>query len=49
MGFTQKAFAERIGVTRLYVILLEKGVRVPSKTLCILFSCMDTTKNEGGE
>jgi len=47
---TQKAFAEMVGVTREYVNHLEKGVKIPSKTLCILFTCMEKkTKKESDE
>jgi DNA-binding transcriptional regulator YiaG len=36
LGLSQAAFAERIGVSRNYVYLLEKEVKRPSKTLRIL-------------
>ncbi len=42
LNLTQKAFGEKIGVTREYVNYLEKGVRSPSKTMCILLECMQT-------
>ena len=47
---TQRVFAEKIGVTREYVNYLEKGVRSPSKTMCILLDCMETKmkKKESG-
>ena len=41
LGLYQKDFAELIGVTRLYVIYLEKGVRNPGKTLKILLSILE--------
>ncbi len=40
LGLTQRLFSEAIGVTAVYVNYLEKGVRRPSKTLCIMFDCM---------
>ncbi|MBA4419049.1 MAG: hypothetical protein C0392_14265 [Syntrophus sp. (in: bacteria)] len=46
MKLTQKKFSECIGVTDIYVNYLEKGVRKPSKTLCILFDCMARTEKE---
>ena len=47
MKLTQQVFVELVGVTRVYVNYLEKGVRSPSKTLCILLNCMETkTKKE---
>ncbi len=47
MKLTQKAFAVEIGVTREYVNYLEKGVRTPSKIMCILLTDMEkTTKME---
>jgi predicted transcriptional regulator len=41
----QKDFAELIGVTRLYIIYLEKGVRNPSKTLKILLTLLEQQEN----
>jgi DNA-binding XRE family transcriptional regulator len=52
MELTQEAFALKIGVTRVYVNYLEKGVRAPNKTLCILLTCMEskgTKKGKGGD
>jgi len=40
LGLTQQALGDLIGVTREYVNYLEKGVRTPSKTLCILLECI---------
>lgn len=37
----QADFADLAGVTRMYVVMLEKGVRNPSKTLKILLSMME--------
>lgn len=53
LGLYQKDFAELIGVTRLYVIYLEKGVRRPSKTVKILLSLLERIekgkKKKGGD
>lgn len=51
MKLTQESFAQIVGVTRVYVNYLEKGVRTPNKTLCILLKCMEakgTEKGKGG-
>ena len=37
----QKEFAELIGVTREYVVFLEKGVRTPGKTLRLFLDCLE--------
>jgi len=49
LGLYQKDFAELVGVTRLYVIYLEKGVRRPSKTLKILLSMLEQQEDEKNE
>ena len=36
----QKDFAELLGVSRVYVNYLEKGVKRPSKTLRLLLDCV---------
>lgn len=41
MKFRQVDFAELVGVSRMYIVLLEKGVRNPSKTLKILLSMIE--------
>lgn len=46
MNLTQKAFAEKIGVTREYVNYLERGVKTPSTTLCILMGYVQKNENE---
>ncbi len=38
VGLTQAQLAERLGVSPNYVYLMEKGVKVPSKTLRILLT-----------
>jgi DNA-binding XRE family transcriptional regulator len=48
MNLTQESFAQKIGVTRVYVNYLEKGVRTPNKTLCILLICMEKKGTEKG-
>ncbi len=40
MNVTQKAFAESLGVTNVYVNYLEKGMKRPSKTVCIVLDCL---------
>jgi DNA-binding transcriptional regulator YiaG len=37
----QRELAELLGVTRTYIILLEKGVKKPSKTLRLLLDCVE--------
>lgn len=53
LGLYQKDFAILIGVTRLYVIYLEQGVRKPGKTLKILLTLLEKQENnkkeKGGE
>ena len=49
MKLTQKAFSERIGVTREYVNYLEKGVKTPSRMLCILMDYIQRDENEKGK
>jgi DNA-binding XRE family transcriptional regulator len=49
LQLTQKKFANLIGVTDIYVVYLEKGVRTPGKTLCILFDCIKSKENEKGK
>jgi transcriptional regulator with XRE-family HTH domain len=46
LKFRQVDFAELVGVTRMYVVLLEKGVRNPSKTLKILLSMIEQREHE---
>jgi DNA-binding transcriptional regulator YiaG len=46
LNIYQKDFAALIGVTREYVILLEKGVRMPSKTLRLLLDCIERENEE---
>jgi DNA-binding transcriptional regulator YiaG len=46
LGLYQRDFAEMIGVTRVYVIYLEKGVRRPSKTMKKLLDIMEQQESE---
>lgn len=43
---SQQDFGALVGVSRDYVIKLEKGVRKPSKTLCILMGICEKTREE---
>lgn len=49
VGMTQRDFGLHIGVTREYVNKLEKGVRKPSKTMCILFDCIKNQEKGKGD
>ncbi len=42
----QREMAVRLGVTREYVIYLEKGVKKPSKTLKLFLDCIEREVNE---
>lgn len=41
LGLSQTAFGDLVGISRIAVYYLEKGVRTPSKTLAILMECID--------
>jgi len=41
LNLYQKDFALLLGVSMRYIIYLEKGVRVPSKTLRLLLGCIE--------
>lgn len=50
LGLYQADFGAILGVTGNYIHLLEKGVKKPSKTLCLLLDCVkEKTKKKGGE
>ena len=49
LKLSQEAFGDLIGVTRTYVNLMEGGVKEPSKTLKVLFSCLKKNKGKGGD
>jgi DNA-binding XRE family transcriptional regulator len=38
-----------VGVTETYVYMLETGRKTPSKTLCIVFDCLEKQYHENGE
>ena len=40
LKLSQTAFAELLGVTRIYIYYLEKGVKRPSKILKLLMDCI---------
>jgi len=46
LRLSQLAFGLKVGVTREYVNKIEKGVKTPSKTLCIL---MEYIQSHGTE
>lgn len=48
MELSQATFGERLGVTGNYVHLMEKGVKIPSKTLSLLLDFIDK-ETKGGE
>lgn len=41
LDFYQKDFASQLGVTTRYIIYLEQGVRVPSKTMKLFLDCLE--------
>lgn len=41
LNLYQKDFALLLGVSMRYIIYLEKGVRVPSKTLKLFLDCLE--------
>ncbi len=47
LKLTQEAFSDLVGVTRTYVNLMEGGVKEPSKTLKVLFSCLEEKLKKG--
>lgn len=52
IGISQEAFGELLGVTRVYVNYLERGVRKPSRTMMALLGCLKRQmkhKKKGGE
>jgi DNA-binding XRE family transcriptional regulator len=47
---SQIKLGKLLGVTTNYIYLLEKGVKNPSKTLCLLLDCVEEKiKKKGGE
>ncbi|MHC4307274.1 MAG: helix-turn-helix transcriptional regulator [Planctomycetota bacterium] len=45
---SQIAFADMMGVTRIYIYYLERGDRKPSKTLSLLLDCAEENLMKGG-
>jgi DNA-binding transcriptional regulator YiaG len=48
LGLTQAKFADVLGVTRVYVVYLERGDRRPGKTMKRLLDCLER-HNENGK
>jgi len=53
LKLSQKAFSNLLGVTRQYIYYLERGERLPNKTLKLLLDCVEertkkTKKKKGG-
>ncbi|SPQ01568.1 hypothetical protein NBG4_60044 [Candidatus Sulfobium mesophilum] len=46
LNLYQREMAHRLGVTREYVVYLEKGVKTPSKTLKLLLDYIEREQNE---
>ena len=46
LKMSQKAFAELLGTTNIYINYLEKGVRNPSLILKRLFDCIEKEKKK---
>jgi DNA-binding transcriptional regulator YiaG len=47
LKLSQTELAKRLGVTQNYIHMLEKGIKTPSDTLCLLLNCVkkeNTTK-----
>jgi DNA-binding transcriptional regulator YiaG len=49
LNLSQTAFGELLGITRIHVYYIEKGVKTPSKTLRLLLDCVEKEKGKGGE
>lgn len=46
LKLTQKAFAGKIGVSREYANLIEKGVKIPGRMLCILLNYVEQVETK---
>ena len=44
---SQIAFADILGVTRIYIYYLERGDKTPSKTLSLLLDCVEAKLKKG--
>jgi len=51
LKLSQKAFGNLLGVTRQYIYYLERGERLPNKTLQLLLNCVEekTKKTKKGK
>jgi DNA-binding transcriptional regulator YiaG len=51
LKLSQKAFGNLLGVTRQYIYYLERGERLPNKTLKLLLDCVEerTKKTKKGK
>jgi len=45
LGLTQVKFADMLGVTRVYVVFLERGDRQPGKTMKRLLDCLERQRD----
>jgi DNA-binding transcriptional regulator YiaG len=47
----QREFADLLGVTREYIVYLEKGVKKPGRTMRLFLDCLEKqfSKNEKGK
>ena len=45
-GLSQKELSDLLGVSRIHIYYLEKGVRTPSKTLRLLLDCVELQLKE---
>ena len=46
--FSQRAFGELLGVTRMHIYYIERGEKTPSKTLQLLLDCVEAQLKKGG-
>jgi len=49
LNLSQTAFGDLLGITRIYVYYLEKGVKKPSKTLRLLLDCVEERLKRKGK
>jgi DNA-binding transcriptional regulator YiaG len=48
LELSRQAFGELLGVSRIHIYYIEKGVKEPSKTLKLLLSYIEKEKRKGG-
>jgi DNA-binding transcriptional regulator YiaG len=48
LGLSQEEFAKLLGVSRVYVMMLETGKRKPSSVLKRLLDCLEEKQRENG-